>query len=115
MKLVSLITFLFMLNTQSANDKLVVICRHGNNIKVDYADSRKGIVSIKTETNMDTLHLIIRVSTVYQAKSYEITLPPNVRFIEYGTLVKEIHKLSTCSDAKVLSGKEALEYLKQNQ
>ena len=115
MKFILLITLLLMLNTQSANDKLVVICRHGNNIKVDYGDSMKGIVSIKTEIKTDTLHLFINVSNVYKAKSYEIALTPNVRFIQYGTIVKELHKLSVCSDAKVLSGKEALDYLKHNQ
>lgn len=104
-----------MLNRQSANDKLLVICKHGNNIKVQYADSMKGIVSIKTEIKKDTLRLDISVSTVRKAKSYEIALPSKIHFVQYGTVIKEVPKLNACSDAKVLSGKDALEYLKHNK
>ena len=115
MKFIVLITILFMLNPQNANDNLVVICKHGKNIKVEYADSMKGIVSIKTEIKKDTLNLDIQVSTVHKARNYEIALPSNIRFIQYGTVIKDVHMLDTCSDAKVLSGKKALEYLKHNQ
>lgn len=98
--------------TEMANDELLAVCRKGNVIKVDYMDSIKGITAIKTALHSDTLQLTIRVDKTSNAKPYEVEVPAKAQFIKYGLMIREIANLSECSNAKVLSGKEALEYLK---
>jgi len=115
MRFTLFITVLYILSIQIAKESLVAICKHGNEIKVDYMDSMKGIVSIRKTIHADTLELTINIGVISKSQSYEIPISPKIRFIKYGTVLKEISKLPECSKAKVLSGKEALEYMKHNQ
>ncbi|BAU53027.1 hypothetical protein [Mucilaginibacter gotjawali] len=107
----TLFIFLLIIQSKIAIDSSISICRIENKIKLDYLDSYNGISKIKSRVKADTLFLTISVSGSVENKTIEVTIPKGVSFVKYGKVLKEIDKLSVCP--KVLSGKEAIESLKQ--
>ncbi|MBD1363801.1 hypothetical protein IDJ77_08255 [Mucilaginibacter sp. ZT4R22] len=113
MKILALVLILATMKVHAPDDSLISMCKHGNNIKIEYIHSIESIYNVKSNVKGDTLTLNVYVSTSANLKSFEVPVPPKVRFLKYGKTVKEIAKLDECSSAKVLSGKEALDYLKK--
>ena len=95
---------------KNANDNLVNVCMMDNNkLKVLYLDSTKGITKMNTVIQNDTIVLTIYVSTVKEQKDHIILIEDHVKYVCYENKTLNIEDIPECS--KIMSGKEALQYI----
>lgn len=110
--MILLFIFLIVNEPKLAVDSAVAICKNKNTLRVDYMSSHYGISDIKSKIKSDTLSLTIFISQI-QNNSFNISIPQNTHVVSYGKMTRKIAELENC--VNVLSGKDALDYLKKNQ